>query len=451
MPETFNHQHPLVVIGGGPGGYEAALAAAQLGAQVSLVERAGIGGAAVLTDVVPSKSLIAEGNRSARRPLTEVNEELLALAGSTSTDMRLRLEKAGVDIIDGEASFADAHRIQVVSSDGTTTTIDAATTVIATGASPRVLPDAAPDGKRILTWTQLYGLTELPEHLVVVGSGVTGAEFASAYRHLGSQVTLVSSRPHILPGQDADAAAVIELVFARNGITVHGNTRAIAAKATKNGVTVTLEDGTTITGTHCLIAAGAIPSTAQLGLERVGVETSPSGHIRTNRVARTSVPHIYAVGDCSLGLPLASVAARQGRTAAFHALGDTVEPFEPHHVPATIFTTPEVATVGYTEADIRTGLIRGTIHTVGLRPNPRAKIENITDGFVKLIATTTSRTVIGGVIVSPHASELIAIIALAVKARLTVDQLADMFPIFPSLSSTIVDAARALHAVRDLD
>ena len=475
MAYEFERTQRIAVLGGGPGGYEAALAAAQLGAEVTLVERAGVGGSAVLTDVVPSKSLIAtaeatngigeaadlgvqffsrsESGRAVRPEvavnLAAVNARLMRLARQQSEDMKSQLIKAGVRIISGEGRLDGPQRLVVSTGKSGTDfdEVDADTIVVSVGARPRILDSAKPDGERIFTWTQLYTLEEVPEHLIVVGSGVTGAEFASAYRALGSQVTLISSRDQVLPGEDQDAARVIEDVFKRNGMTVLSKSRADSVKRTKNGVIATLSDGRTVEGSHCLMAVGSLPNTEDIGLREAGVQLTESGHIRVNRVARTSMPSIYAAGDCSDFLPLASVAAMQGRTAVFHAMGDAVSPTELRNITSNIFTQPEIATVGWSQKQIEDGIAQGDIYKLPLASNPRAKMMGIKDGFVKLFARTGSGTVIGGVIVAPHASELILPIAIAVEHRLTVDQLARAFSVYPSLTGSITDAARALHIV----
>ena len=480
MSASFTHSPSVAVLGGGPGGYEAALAAAQLGAEVTLVERAGVGGAAVITDVVPSKSLIATADAAVAiseasdlgvefyakgesgRPLkpavainlAAVNKRLLSLARQQSDDMRRQLVDAGVRIISGHGRLDDAHSVIVATGPGGTDfdRVEADTLVVAVGASPRELPAAMPDGERILTWTQLYDVKALPEHLIVVGSGVTGAEFASAYMNLGAKVTLISSRDQVLPGEDHDAALVLEKVFTRGGMTVLSRSRAQSVERVGDGVVVTLSDGRTVEGSHCLMAVGSIPNTAGIGLAEAGVQLTDSGHIRVNRVARTSVSNIYAAGDCTTLVPLASVASMQGRTAIFHALGDTVIPLERRRITANIFTAPEIATVGRQEQDLATGAINGYVHKLPLAANARAKMMGISDGFVKIIAREGSGTVIGGVIVAPRASELIYPIAIAVERRLTVDQVSRVFAVFPSLTGSITDATRAMHLVnRDDD
>lgn len=469
-------KHRIVVLGGGPGGYEAALAGAQLGADVTLVERAGVGGSAVLTDVVPSKSLIATagavqsvrdagklgvqaflpgGDGKPVRPeiavnLAAVNKRLLAMAGAQSTDMRQSLEEAGVRLVQGSGRLDGPNAVLVSTSQEGGTDFDrveADTIVVSVGASPRELDSAKPDGERILTWQQLYNLQDVPEHLVVVGSGVTGAEFANAYATLGSEVTLVSSREQVLPGEDPDAAAVIEHEFKRIGMNVMSKSRADAVERTADGARVTLSDGRVVEGSHCLMAVGSVPNTAGLGLEEAGVDLSESGHIKVNKVARTSIPSVYAAGDCTDFFPLASVASMQGRTAIMHALGDFVRPIDLRNVASNVFTYPEIATVGWNERTLAdaTNVATAISHTIPLNANPRAKMIGFTDGFVKLFAWKASGTVIGGVIVAHRASELIFPLALAVEHRLTVDQVASAFTVYPSLTGAITDAARAMH------
>lgn len=459
-----NSTHHIVIIGGGPGGYEAALAGSQLGAKVTLIERAGVGGSAVLTDVVPSKTLIAtataaeavknasslgirvaDGKASVSVDLASVNARLLDLAKAQSKEMLDNLTKAGVTVISGTARLDGNHHVLVEVAGKQTERLEAKTIVLAVGARPRTLPSAEPDGERILTWTQLYNLTELPEHLIVVGSGVTGAEFASAYLSLGSKVTLVSSRDYVLPGEDLDAAVLIEDVFRRKGMNILKKTRAEKVERTASGVKVSLADGKTLEGSHVLMAVGSIPNTENLGLEEAGIALAESGHIIANRVARTSRANVYAVGDCTDFYPLASVASMQGRTAVFHTMGDVASPTSKRNIASNVFTSPEIASVGWSEADIDEGIAQGQVQKIVLSTNPRAKMQGIEDGFIKLFARTGSGTVIGGVVVAPSASELIYPIAMAVENRLTVDELARTYTVYPSLTGAIADAARALH------
>ena len=456
------------IIGGGPGGYEAALVAAQLGAEVTVVDTDGLGGSAVLTDCVPSKTLIATaesvidtdesgglGVRLGERrvlpagyvsvDLAAVNARVLELARAQSDDIATRLEKEGVRVLRGRGRLDGPGRIVADLAGGGEESVEADAVLVSTGAHPRELPDAVPDGERILTWEQVYALGELPEHLVVVGSGVTGAEFASAYTALGAQVTLVSSRDRVLPGEDADAATVLEDVFRRRGMTVLSRSRAGQVRRTSSGVEVSLEDGRTVEGSHCLMAVGSIPNTAGIGLEEAGVRLGPGGFIEVDRVSRTSVSSVYAAGDCTGVLMLASVAAMQGRTAMWHALGDAVTPLNLHAVSSNVFTDPEIATVGWSEKEIETTTNDVVAVKLPLATNARAKMQGMTEGFVKLFARTGSGIVVGGVVVAPKASELVYPIAIAVDVRLTVDQLAHSFTVYPSISGSVAEAARQLH------
>ncbi|MGC3955880.1 MAG: NAD(P)H-quinone dehydrogenase [Propionicimonas sp.] len=456
----------VVIVGGGPGGYEAALVARQLGGEVTLIERRGLGGSAVLTDVVPSKTLIAAAEamaeirraedvglrlRSAEAGLAaavgvdlgRVNRRIRALAQAQSDDIRARLLAEGIRLIDGTGRLDGTRQVIASTADGDQT-LPADIILVATGASPRELPDALPDGDRIFSWTQLYHLTELPEQLIVVGSGVTGAEFASAYRALGAGVTLVSSRPQVLPGQDADAAAVIQQVFEASGMTVLNNARATTVARRGDEVVATLADGSEVVGSHCLMAVGAIPNTAGIGLAEAGVELTPSGHLKVDRVSRTSARGVYAAGDCTGVFALASVAAMQGRIAMWHALGDSVTPLDLKTVAATVFTAPEIATVGVSEDEARE--LRARVVRLPLGSNARAKMRAVSDGFVKIVCLPTTGIVIGGVVVAPSASELIHPLSIAVRNKLTVDQLTASFTIYPSLSGSLAEAARRLHS-----
>ena len=466
----------IVILGGGPAGYEAALVAAARGpevAQVTVVDSDGIGGAAVLCDCVPSKTFIAStGLRSelrraprefgidiadAKVSLPEIHQRVKMLAAAQSADITADLLSMGVELIAGRGELLDAtpglarHSIKVTAPDGATTVRDADVVLIATGASPRTLPSAQPDDERILNWRQLYGLAALPDHLIVVGSGVTGAEFVNAYTELGVAVTVVASRDRVLPYEDADAALVLEESFAERGVRLVKNARAQSVTRTDDGVLVTMTDGRAVEGSHALITIGSVPNTGGLGLERVGIELGRGDYLTVDRVSRTSVPGIYAAGDCTGLLPLASVAAMQGRIAMYHALGEAVSPIRLRTVAATVFTRPEIAAVGVPQAAIDNGSVPARTIMLPLETNARAKMSELRHGFVKLFCRHATGVVIGGVVVAPIASELILPIAVAVQNRITVNELAETFAIYPSLSGSITEAARRLIAHDDLD
>jgi dihydrolipoamide dehydrogenase len=464
----------IVIIGGGPAGYEAALVAAANPAEVTVVDADGIGGACVLFDCVPSKTLIAStGVRTdlrrapklgydiqiedAKISLPQIHDRVKRLATQQSDDIAERLQSQGVRLIAGRGEIVDdvpgmaRHSVMVTEPDGSEQVIEADVVLIATGARPRELPDALPDGERILTWRQLYDLTDLPDHLVVVGSGVTGAEFVNAYTELGVNVTVVASRDQILPHEDADAAAVLEDVFAERGVTLVKNARAASVTRSDDGVVVTMTDGRCVEGSHALITVGSVPNTTGLGLERVGIELGNGGYIPVDRVSRTTVPTIYAAGDCTGLLLLASVAAMQGRIAMYHALGEGVTPIRLRTVAAAVFTRPEIAAVGVPQARIDDGTVPARTVMLPLNTNARAKMSGLRRGFVKIFCRPATGVVIGGVVVAPVASELILPIALAVQNGNSVTDLAQTFSVYPSLSGSITEAARRLMAHDDLD
>ncbi len=460
----------VVIVGGGPGGYESALVAAQLGARVTVVDTDGLGGSAVLTDCVPSKTLIAtaelmtevegaaelgvllqdgEGDAATtvRVDLARVNQRVKQLAADQSSDIGRRLAREDVTILEGRGRLDGPGRVVVTRADGTEETLEADAILVATGAAPRTSPSAQPDGERILTWEQVYDLTEVPEKLIVVGSGVTGAEFASAYLALGVDVTLVSSRDRVLPGEDADAAAVLEDVLTRRGMNVLSKSRMDSVVREGDKVTVTLTDGRTVEGSHCILAIGSVPNTADMGLEEAGVSLDDGGFIEVDRVSRTSARGVYAAGDCTGVLMLASVAAMQGRIAMWHFLGDTVHPLDLSRVASNVFTAPEIATVGVSQKAVDSGEMQVETVTLGMSGNPRAKMQGVHDGFVKLFCRPGSGVVVGGVVVAPRASELIHPISIAVAESLTADQLAQVFTVYPSMSGSVAEAARRLHRV----
>lgn len=452
----------IVIIGGGPAGYEAALVACDLGADVTIVSNEGLGGNCVLWDCVPSKALIVAAEARATLQVAvqigsattagaaeavdygKLARHVLNLGVEQSRDIEKRVSASQVAIVLGLGSVTGEHEVSVALPDGTIRQLQADYVLVATGSRPRVLPFFTPDNERVLVGSQVYNITELPEHLIVVGSGATGAEFAHAYQHLGSKVTLVSSRDRILPTEDPDAAEVIERVFERRGMTIVRESRAVACSRDDASVTITLDSGEAIVGSHVLFTVGQMPAAAGLGLEPFGVINDGGGCVTVDAVGRTSCPWIYAAGDVTGRMMLASVAAMQGRTAMWHALGEAVQPIRWDAVAATVFTGPEVATVGMSVRDAEANGLPVATARLDFKANPRAKMIDALDGFVKVHAMVGSGTVLGGVIVSRRASELIQPLALAVQHRLTVSQLAQTITVYPSMTGSVAEAARML-------
>jgi dihydrolipoamide dehydrogenase len=465
----------IVIIGGGPAGYEAALVAVEHGAQVVLIAQEGLGGNSVLWDCVPSKALIVSADamgwmQSSHRlgirlpggelhgestvDMPEVLERVARLAADQSADITSKVEKSGVEVISGYGRLTGPRAVSVTTRDGETSEHDADMILLATGSNPRILPFFEPDGARVFTSRELFELKDLPERLIVVGSGATGAEYAHAFARFGSEVHLVSSREQVLPGEDPDAARVIEDSFERWGMVIHRQRRAVDVELTDGGVRVHTErsrEGQAVEGgaewlegTHVLFCVGQVPASRDLGLESAGVHVEDWGGIPVDGVSRTNVHTIYAAGDVTGGMMLASTAAMQGRNAMWHFLGRSVAPLRSDVIARCVFTNPEVASVGISASRIAEASTEIESVTLQFSGNPRAKMAEHTDGFVKLHARRGSGTVLGGVVVADSASDLVTPLSVAVRNRLTVEQLAHAFTIYPSMAGSIQETARLI-------
>ena len=461
----------MVILGGGPGGYEAALVAAELGAEVTIVNDEGLGGACVLWDCVPSKTLLTSAQAVSTveaapglgvsfqdQPalavprhgvdLPTVMSRVRDLAEAQSDDIGERVLAAGVRLLLGTGRVVDPRTVEVRPDDGgAAERVEGDAILLATGSDPRRLPTAPTDGEVVLSSQDVYRLEKVPEHLVVVGAGATGAEYATAFLGFGAHVTFVCSRDRVLPTEDEDAALVIEEVFHRRGLETVKNARAAKVERVGDGGVVHLEDGRTVEGSHVLLTVGQVPQTGGLGLEEVGVRTDERGAVIVDGVSRTTVPSIYAAGDVTGKLMLASVAAMQGRIAMWHLLGQAVSPLRWDAVAATVFTDPQIATVGLSEQRAAKADIHVEVDTLPLAGNSRAKMANLSDGFVKLLARPGSGTIVGGAVIAGYASDLIAPISEACFNRLTASQLSQVFQTYPSFAGSIQECARRL-AVR---
>ena len=423
---------------------------------MTLVEKDIVGGAANLWDCIPSKAMIAAGgvmsfvSRATGMGLDPVTptmdlaglREYIESTQSTLNKSLLRvLDSQGVDIITGTGSLVGPHEVVAETADGRRE-ITADVVVLATGSRPRVPEWCKPDGRRILTTRQAYPPPEVPQHLVIIGSGVTGVEFVHMFKSFGSDVTLIVSRQQVLPGKDPEVAALLEESFLARKVRLYKGARASAVEVKDEGVEVRCNDGRVAEGTHALLAVGAIPNSEDLGLASAGVETE-NGYVTIDHNCRSSVPHIYAAGDLSGKALLSSVAAMQGRKIADHAMG--LHRNRPHrHIDydqaaSAVFTEPEIAEVGLTESEATGRKIRVT--KMPFSVTPKALINNDPRGFLKLVSDPATGIVLGGSIVGGQAAELISVVALAVTARLTVNDISETLFAHPTLSEALGDAA----------
>jgi pyruvate/2-oxoglutarate dehydrogenase complex dihydrolipoamide dehydrogenase (E3) component len=448
----------FVIIGGGPAGTQAATYAARLGVDVTLIERDVIGGAADMWDCIPSKAMIATGGAMAFldrsfemglspvRPLLEL-ERLRQRIASITTRLGHATESIltsqNVRLFRGEGRMAGPHTVAVDTAEGRVE-LEADAVLLATGSRPRI-PDWAPiDGDRVLTTRDAYPPKDLPRHLVVIGSGVTGVEFVHMFSSLGSQVTLIVSRQQVLPTKDPEVAAVLETDFLRRGVKLMKGARAIAIERSGDEVVVRCDDGRVATGSHALLAIGSIPNSDSLELRTAGVAVDEHGYVPINHHCQTNVPHIYAAGDLSGKLPLSSVASMQGRKIAEHVvIGHTVSHRHLNYDKAAsaIFTEPEIADVGLAEADAFAEGRKIRVTKVPFAATAKALINDDARGFVKIISDPATGVVLGGSIVGQHAAELISVIALAVTTGLRVQDIVESMLVHPTLSEALAEAA----------
>lgn len=443
----------FVIVGGGPAGSTAATVAATLGAHVTLIEDSIIGGAAHLWDCIPSKTMVATSIRmnairgaeklgivlpDAHVDLGRLGKRIATISGDLERGATVIMESQGVELVRGRGRFVDEHTVVADTAAGEVK-FEFDMALASTGSAPRVPDWAEVDGERILTTRHAYDLPSRPEHVIVVGSGVTGVEMVHIFESLGCRVTLVVSRQQVLPHKDAEVAAVLEQDFLERGVRLVKGARAISADRQGEVVVVDTDDGRRLEGSHVLLAIGSVPLTDGLGLDAAGVELD-NGYVTVDQWQRTNVSHIYAAGDITGQMPLSSVASAQGRKIARHALGHPDTPLDYSKVAQAIFTEPEIASVGLDEAMAAAEGRKVRITKVPFAANPRSLIHGSTTGFVKVMSDPATRVVLGGTIVGHRASELIGILALATQGHIKVDTLVETLMVHPSLSESISDA-----------
>ena len=447
----------IVIIGGGPAGNVCATYAARFGAQVVMIEDQIVGGAAHLLDCVPSKAMIATGGamaflrRSEGMGLKDVDPRidpaalrmrLIGIQDRLQGSVTSLLQSQGVHLVHGRGSLVDAHTVRATTADGVQE-FEADVIVLSTGSRPRIPEWCEIDGDRILSTRDAYPPPQIPDHLVVIGSGVTGVEFVHMFKSFGSDVTLVVSRQQVLPGKDAEVSAVLEEDFIERGVVLLKGARATAIKKEGDGVIVSCNDGRVVNGSHALLAIGSVPNSQNLGLENVGITTS-NGYVDIDADCRSSVENIFAAGDLSGKLPLSSVASMQGRKIAETIMGRATHghnQVDYDKAASAIFTEPEIADVGMAEADAFAEGRKIRVTKVPFATSAKALINDDSRGFIKILSDPATGVVLGGSIVGRHAAELISVLSIAVTARLTVRDMYDSLLVHPTLSELITDAA----------
>ena len=451
--------YDLIVIGTGPGGYHAAIRAAQLGLKVAAVEAGAVGGVCLNVGCIPTKALLhaAETLEHAKkaaefglafaepeRDLAKMGKWRDKIVKKLTGGVAGLLKSNGVELVKGFAKFTGPRELEV---DGKK--LEAQKIIIATGSKPAVLPGFDPDGEHVLTSTEMLQVERgVPEKLLVVGGGVIGLEFASIYARLGAEVTVVEYTDQILPGSDPELVKLLARSLQKQGIAIKTATKAAGYEKTKSGLRVTVEpvaggEPETLDADKILLAVGRVPVTEGLNLEAAGVRTDERGFVPTNEHMETNVPGVYAIGDVARPPLLAHKAMKEGLVAAEHAAGRPAA-FD-QQVPSVVYTQPEFASVGMTEAEAKERGIEARVGRFPLSASGRAMTLQRTEGLVKVVADAANDLLLGVHVLGPGASDLIAEATLALEMAATATDLALTVHPHPSLSENLMEAAENLH------
>jgi dihydrolipoamide dehydrogenase len=442
----------LIVLGGGPGGNTAALTAARHGVEgVVLVEQGAMGGTCTNRGCIPTKFLLSRLERmgSSAAPDEKEWKKLVshknALVKGLSSSIEKSCGAAGVEIARGRGRLTGEHTVEVTGADGDTFVLKGEKIIIASGSSPAEIPGLALDGETILSSTEALNLARPPRSMVIVGSGAVGSEFAFIFHRAGTRVTIVEAMDRLFPGEDSEVHDLFTSRYAKMGVDfVTGDPVAGVEPGRRGEVKVHFRSGTILEADKVLVAAGRRLLTADIGLESAGIKRGPGGEIAVDEELRTSSPDIYAVGDVTGKLLLAHLASFQGAQAARAAAGKGGRPVPYHAVPWSIFTSPEIATVGVNETEAERREIEHTAALVPWMANIKARIDRKTEGFVKVVADGEGR-IIGGTVVGEHASDMIHILSVAIHQGATAADLAGMVFAHPGLAETVYEAAQKLR------
>jgi dihydrolipoamide dehydrogenase len=452
----FPIETDTLVIGAGPGGYVAAIRAAQLGQKVTIVEKGTLGGVCLNVGCIPSKALIAAGHRyevakhsddigitaeNVKVDFTKVQQWKAGVVKKLTGGVEGLLKGNKVDIVRGEAYFVDANTLRVMD-ENSAQTYTFKHAIIATGSRPIELP-AFKYTKRVLDSTGALALTEIPQKIVVIGGGYIGTELGGAYANFGTQVTILEGTDEILNGFEKQMSALVKRNLKKKGAEIITKALAKSVQETENSVTVTYEvkgEVQTVEADYVFVMVGRKPNTDELGLEQVGIEMTDRGVIKIDKQCRTSVNNIFAIGDVVEGPPLAHKASYEGKIAAEVIAGHPAQ-IDYLAIPAVVFSDPELASVGYTEAQAKEEGIEVIAAKFPFAANGRALALNTTDGFVKLVTRKEDGLVIGAQIAGPSASDMIAELGLAIEAGMTAEDLAMTIHAHPTLGEITMEAA----------
>ncbi|AOP14778.1 MULTISPECIES: dihydrolipoyl dehydrogenase [Bacillus] len=465
----FPIETDTLVIGAGPGGYVAAIRAAQLGQKVTIVEKGNLGGVCLNVGCIPSKALINAGHRyenakhseemgitaeNVKVDFTKVQEWKASVVNKLTGGVEGLLKGNKVDIVKGEAYFVDSNSVRVMD-ENSAQTYTFKNAIIATGSRPIELPNFK-YSDRVLNSTGALALKEIPKKLVVIGGGYIGTELGTAYANFGTEVVILEGGEEILPGFEKQMSSLVKRNLKKKGnVEIHTKAMAKGVEEKADGVTVTFEvkgEEQTIDADYVLVTVGRVANTDELGLEQVGVEMTERGIIKTDKQCRTNIPNIYAIGDIIEGPPLAHKASYEGKIAAEAIAGEAAE-IDYLGIPAVVFSEPELASVGYTEAQAKEEGLSVTAAKFPFAANGRALSLNETDGFLKLVTRKEDGLVIGAQIAGASASDMISELSLAIEAGMTAEDIAMTIHAHPTLGEITMEAAEVaigmpIHVVK---
>lgn len=445
-----------LVVGAGPGGYVAAIRAAQLGQKVTIVDKSDLGGTCLNVGCIPSKALIQAGHKAQAAggdedlgittekvniDFDKVQDWKSSVVNRLTTGVESLLKGNKVDIVKGEVYFVDDTQVKIMD-EKQSQTYKYKDCIIATGSSPIEIP-SFPFSDRVLDSSGGLALKEIPKSIVVIGGGYIGVELGSAYANLGSQVTILEGEKDILGTFEKSMTSVVKKRLKKNGVSTITSAMAKGVEEKDDGVTVTYEaDGNeeTVDADYVLVTVGRKPNTEEIGLDQVGIEVDDKGLIKVDEQSRTNVKNIYAIGDIVAGLPLAHKASYEGKVAA-EAISGKKTAVDYLGMPSVVFSDPEMASVGYTEAEAKEANIEVKAAKFPFAANGRALSLNDTEGSLKLVTRKEDGLVIGGQIVGANASDMIAEIGLAIEAGMTAEDIALTVHAHPSLGEITMEAA----------
>ena len=451
----------VTVIGAGPGGYEAALYAAKHGLEVTLIEKDELGGTCLNRGCIPAKALLAVSDHLAE--IREADQFGITVPEGTSFDFPSIFERKdkvvstltggigylmqanNVKVLNGYGTIKDRKHVEVTLNNGEKVVEETDKIIIATGSVPSVPPIFTCDGKKIITSDEILSLKDQPESIIIIGGGVIGCEIAQFFARLGTKITIIEMMPHILPNEDKDVIRPLEKQFRKDGIKVLCNKGVEKLEVTENGVTASINDGSTIEGSIALVCVGRKPATRNIGLENIGLETDRRGIIPVDSHMETPVPGIYAIGDVVASAQLAHVASYEAFVAVDNIIGETREA-EYHAIPRCVYTTPEIAGVGLTETEAAEKGISVKTGRYDLMGLGKAKASGKTEGFVKVLVGEDD-IILGDAIAGAHGTELLEAITLSVHLRLSAKQVGNTIFPHPTMGEAIMEALHDVHGL----